>query len=523
MVEAEHGEGLIRRMFDVLARAFGGPEAAAGGRPAPGPASAPASAAGPRYTTADSPEFAERLRALFRERRALVAGGVHVIGLQQVRAHFGDKWPAMREKVQSIARRAIEHHLAETDLFTGFGESAFVIVFAGLTAEAARVKCALIADEIARRVFGTEARPDIVEVATSVIKPEGEVVVDRVNLAEMLKDLVSGHGSEVHEVATGGEAPPPPAAAGAPAGGGGGPEWTSFRAGLGGEGRPEWQEVKPDDDRTVAERERYAAELLAQLPPREQKLYSLGPLGFVYRPMWLVRKKITSAHICVPIRVSPEGTMRIGGAALLSSPGSSVNMDYDLVCLGKAREDLTWLASHNKPGVLVVPVHYTTIADLRRRGPYVEAARKLDVQARQKLVFEVISIPAGVPEARLTEVASVLRQFSPTVIVRVRLDNRDFTHFAGQGFYAAGADITNFSAAEAEIMKAFDAFAERASKVGLRSYVHGLRSTSLVSAAVCAGFDYVDGDPVTTVRGQPGTTTPFNVETLYGALRTEEP
>ena len=56
---------------------------------------------------------------------------------------------------------------------------------------------------------------------------------------------------------------------------------------------------------------------------------------------------------------------------------------------------------------------------------------------------------------------------------------------------------------EADMARLFRAFCERAAKLDLHTYAHGVDSSRLSLAAVAAGFTYVDGDTVASVTERP--------------------
>jgi hypothetical protein len=75
---------------------------------------------------------------------------------------------------------------------------------------------------------------------------------------------------------------------------------------------------------------------------------------------------------------------------------------------------------------------------------------------------------------------------------------------------------------QATLIEKLPQFAERANRQGLRTYVHGLSSTAMATAAITAGFDYVDGDAVATIADTPSDAYPFTVENLYASILGEE-
>lgn len=510
--------GLAIHLRDLLVGLLGSEERAkppaGAARKAPPKGSSPEKPAS--RLTLESPEFVRRLKEVFSARHEVVLGGMHVIGLAKIRQHFGDDWDRVAPRVDQVIRNAIERRLGADDVYASFQESAFILLFPHLSKDMAQMKCALIAQEVAKRVFGEAASPDLVEVATTSIDAKGGFEVDRVAVGELAREIAEGkRGAILHEVRPPGEPAGKPAAdpaeppAASPA------EKPEAHA----ETEIEWRESpSADDPGSDGKRSAEAEELLSRLPPRERKLYSRGPLTFVYRPMWLVRHKVLSAHTCIPARVTSEGTALVGGAALLSSSGNPVNAEYDRGCLEMVAKELEELESEGRSSVMVVPVHFVSLADPHLRARFLETLRATPERFRRRILFEVISIPEGTPQSRLQEAMGALATTGTPTLMRVRLDNKDFNRFLGMHIYAVGADIGNFAAPEAKLIPQLERFVEEASTLGLKTYIHGLRTTSLTSAAVCAGFDYIDGDPVMSVIEDPEANTPFDIETLYRPL-----
>lgn len=56
---------------------------------------------------------------------------------------------------------------------------------------------------------------------------------------------------------------------------------------------------------------------------------------------------------------------------------------------------------------------------------------------------------------------------------------------------------------EARLLADMERFAASAKKAGLSTYAHGLRTISQTIGAIAAGFDFLDGDVVTSVVDMP--------------------
>jgi len=80
--------------------------------------------------------------------QTLHAGKLQLIGLGEIRAHFGDQWDQVREKAMSIGAKVIRRRLTNVDVFSPVGDDAFVILFVGLDDTNAAFKARVLADEI---------------------------------------------------------------------------------------------------------------------------------------------------------------------------------------------------------------------------------------------------------------------------------------------------------------------------------------------------------------------------------------
>lgn len=495
---------IAARLIEIFAKAFQTHDRVEAKQPAGPPVTAPvkskktADREKSRYLPLEAADFAHKIKEIAGNSPTLTAGGINIIGLSGIKKHFGDKWPKMADKVHAIVRQSISRHLSQDDVFTSYQDTAYIIVFSRLTPDQGQLKCALIAEEISRRIFGEKANPSLIEVAVTTMDAEKGVSISRLDLEEFSKKIDHGQlkGVKRHEIFT--PSDPPRAPSSRPVG---------SMEGASGEEAGEEKIAKFREE----------VEFLAKLSPQEKKEYSFGRLKFVYRPMWLVKKGVMAAHVCIPARISSEGTVLVGSAAVLASPGSHANAEHDCSCLIEAANELNLLMSQGRKPVLIVPVHYVTLTEPKHRSEYRKITKSMPKDFHDRLLFEVIGIPQGAPRNRLEESILLLKSSNDNSLIRVRLDNKDFTKFSGLGFYAVGFDISNLDEPEAKLVDGINRFAERAEQQGLKIYARGLKTKSLISAAVCAGYDYIDGDPVTSPVETPGETAPFSIKTLYGA------
>src|SRR5205085_8616652 len=66
----------------------------------------------------------------------------------------GERWPAIAERVREIAEQVLSRRLAAIDVFAPIAEGCYLILFAELDEDEARLKVAALAREIRDRLLG---------------------------------------------------------------------------------------------------------------------------------------------------------------------------------------------------------------------------------------------------------------------------------------------------------------------------------------------------------------------------------
>ena len=97
-----------------------------------------------------------------RSRSSLQSGdsiaGAHfsLVGLGELRAQLGDRWPQLAARVHDLSEAVIRRHLSRGDVFDAHGEDGYVVLFTQLTEAQAAFKCRVIAKEIAAKLLGAD-------------------------------------------------------------------------------------------------------------------------------------------------------------------------------------------------------------------------------------------------------------------------------------------------------------------------------------------------------------------------------
>jgi hypothetical protein len=216
---------------------------------------------------------------------------------------------------------------------------------------------------------------------------------------------------------------------------------------------------------------------------------------------------------------SLDGTPPVDAGAIVGTDAVAIHRLDEAVRV-QVLKDLDALLRDNCTLLLSLPVHFETFAALARRRQLIEALSKgLDDRGRKLLLVEIHRVPQGVPQARLAELLAPLRPHCRAVMLHLPLETTDFSNVKGSGALAIGCDITGHAGPEFMMMQQMNRFARAvADKTGLPSYLHGANSLSMVTAALGAGFAYIDGDAVAKLIDHPRGLVDFRLADLYRPL-----
>jgi len=383
---------------------------------------------------------------------------VHYISLSKLRDKLGARWEKTAERIDGIARQEIERRLSPVDVFKCMDGLNYLVLFARMTLPQAQLKCALIAEDIARRLIGADMDATALEVKTAIMQPDGSVLLVDVPSVEDLADTILEAQAEAGSVI-------------------------------------EAEIEMADSGIDVAA--------------------SFIGVRFVYRPMWDVQRNALATYICVPAVDDEDGATVTGEAAIADVGHADVAFELDRRVLNQVIEDLKVLESVGRKLLLIAPVHFETIATRRRREVYLRLCKAISAASVKLVIFELIGVPEQIPPGRLFELAAHFRSVSRAVILRTPVTRSQIYFPYETGIFAVGADLSGTEKGEAELMRDMERLAAATAKAGLRSYIHGLGSVSLTTAAVGAGFDYIDGDTITNVVDAPRTAYRFEARNIY--------
>ena len=104
------------------------------------------------------------------EVRTESAGHINLIGLDEVRAALGDRWPAVAARAMATAEVVLKHRCGPQDSYSRADDTSFVVCFGALSEQEAAFRAAMIGREIRDRLIGQGETPDTAFVRTIAAK-----------------------------------------------------------------------------------------------------------------------------------------------------------------------------------------------------------------------------------------------------------------------------------------------------------------------------------------------------------------
>jgi len=406
--------------------------------------------------------FIEKLNITLASHADVVSGKVHMIGLEEIRDMFGDRWEKVKSQAHQIARQAIERRLTPTDIFTPYGEANYLIVFAGLTEIEAKVKCALIAREVSEKLLGSQGSEEMLSIGTVMFKENGVLELKPFSDFDSLINEFEARWAEREKEERQAE-----------------PKWET----------PEEQEAAWE---ALAKRVRYT-----------------------YRPIWSVRNHAVAAYGC-RATVDTEGKRLTSHEIVPVDAPARFLSRLDLMVLRRAAQDLVWAEREGKTLLLIIPLHYETMARTRARVAYVSECQMIPANLRRSLLVELVGVEEGVPAGRLNELTQPIVSECRGVLLSLPMGYSRFDVIKETKVFACGLDAHECAdKPEAEQFAILDRFCGDVERIGRRKYLRHVTTTSLLTAAIGAGFDYVDGDIVHRLQGQLESAHTLELDEIY--------
>ncbi|MFQ5774256.1 MAG: hypothetical protein ACE5GS_07055 [Kiloniellaceae bacterium] len=527
-------------------------------------------------------DFEARLESVLSQKGSLtkfVSGRVHLLNVEEIRAKLGANWEKYSDRVHRTIKDVLKNRLSPEDFYTLYRNDTYIIVFGSSSEEEeAKLKCALLAEEIMERVLGEDhaKQIELLGVRTVVAKVDGSIGTESVTSTDALAGLLQ-KADESRSVS-------PPAEITAD------PYWnrdlstddisdllglaeTRLQAHENGQYLQDQPDVAADRLRELIrqlqnfERALAAADarassagaqgsrtqstiewkrqhvkarnVLQQLTSRAEKQLARRQIqpsrepeneehteppfsaNFSYIPMWHVSKQAVGLHLC-QLSLEHGGEHITYASALREDLESEIVSLMDRILVRKAKQEIQDSLSAGVVNIVGVPIHFLTLDGLGSQREFQLVCHAVPQEFRNLLVWEIVNAPIDCWRSHLPPAVAAAKPFGRAIFFRADLFRIDFLdvlknlrYLKSTGLDAVGLDVSAVQTSQCEVIQMLERFAATANRYALKCYVHGLDSVSLVTAAVCAGFDHISGQAIAEPSDALQGIKPTTSETIY--------
>lgn len=414
-----------------------------------------------------SPSITDMLRHSGADEAAL-AGQVQLVSVAAIRETVGDRWARHQPLVEDFVTRAFQRNASEDDLIVRVNDTDFLLIQPSRTPMGALSRSSVLLRETLTFFLGAAEAENI---HISVVDRIGDAGLEATRVtgdqleaaaAERTADLV--HSRD-------GSAP-----------------WERF-----GVARPPHK-------------------MVAVKRPGQADMQ----LMFHLDPVWHVAREAVVSFVVrtVAVQRTPGGEVAPVDVTELT-PGASAALTIQrLIFIDELLGD-----DPSGPAFAVhCPISLIALSYSGARTAVLGELRRLvHGGRRERLIIELIHLPEGLPESRLSEAIAQLRPYARAVVARAPSLATDVSLWARCGARAVVHEAPSGGPDSSEnvLLAALPGAAERARQAGLMVGLYGVRSGSIALAAWSAGFSHLSGDHITGRVGSDPVAQRFTVRDLY--------
>lgn len=378
------------------------------------------------------PGMAATLRRIFEGRDPTQAGSIHMLGLDSIRDRMGDRWTQVVDRVHQLAEKLLTTHLSPQDAWFRHGDETYVVIFAHLGPDRARLVCAKVVEELQRLLLGDVDTASII-VHTALHDMGSDTMFVPTNLDQMLEA----------------------AARKAPA------------------------TILPT--------------LLDTATRRTLGTDMAGPLRIRYRPVWDVRQQVLSVYKARCCRDRPGRGPLLDYECLDDPTDGQAILELDMRVANEAVDVALELYDNRFRFFLSLPVHVESLAVLDRRHRLVRTLSAIPAHLRPFMTYHLYGVPPGMPSGRLLELVSAVIPFGRTVLMEMEMQIADLAAASAAGVRVAC--VTLPAGANVERWRQdLTRFGAGTTRHHLRAAVEGVDNLALEDLCEEAGIGFLSGD-----------------------------
>ncbi len=131
--------------------------------------------------------------------KSLMTSSLQILGLDEVRLKFGDKWKVIERRVDFAVEAFFSKKLGKKDLFLRLGTGNYALIFANTSSEEGLDRANKLAKELLHLLFGEVPEVEKIEIQAMAIDIDLGDVIDEFQNIEELIEYLQGYNSDTRE------------------------------------------------------------------------------------------------------------------------------------------------------------------------------------------------------------------------------------------------------------------------------------------------------------------------------------
>lgn len=397
------------------------------------------------------------------EHAAIVsASKIHMLDLEAVKQRLGHKWNRMSDLVHRYFEAAIRREMSPGDTFCSSGELSYLILFRDLTIAEARLKCAVVVEDVCKKLFGAQMEEISIR---NLVAP--------VDLADLTETGVPQRVDSTLE--------------------------------------REGQETLFSSQSGMQRSELDTLEVEITPPKPITHTISVGKPSFLFRPLWDAARSATLTYICqlLPETVRSDAVSTVPFFA--SNPENQI--DLDVLCLQECLRRTANLRQAGRRVLLAVPIHFSTLCRPKKWSRYRAICEAVSAELFRDLAFILYGFENGVPHIRLVQELPKLTRRKSQVFCLVDNAEAAGIRFRDVGAHAIGM-VLQPGAPDSSWIERVRSLS-RDAQGGLDVFVLSATTRSSVVNAIGAGARYLEGPVVRKPVAEPNSAFIQGAEDLF--------
>ncbi len=395
----------------------------------------------------------DKIEKILSSNRPINAGQIKLIGLKNLKNKLGDKWPLMVDTVHEHLVSITKRHISEHDVFFKKSDDEFIIVFALVSGNTAKLIAAKILQELTEKFIGSVDTREII-VKTAVQEVSGELLFQAEDLNFMLGQVKKQiEGSK-------------------------------------GKSKDKNYEARKDIEETFTD---------------------------VYRPVWDAKNEVISTYMITAgsdIIRDANGVIRcnkIGYDVLVDKHLERSRIALDKVLLSCSVSDVGELIRNNFKAIYNIPVSYETVFKPELLMAYIRRCKTIPSLYYKYLTFSLLNFPEGIPESKLNVIVSSINNYCRAIVINISKTEIDLAKYARTGIKIIGIDLKEQKKIELDKWKAISQLVKNCHKNKLQVSLENVDTKEKVKLAKEIGVDFISGEAIGRYRDtvEPMVRLPF--------------